>query len=132
MGSEGRDNGEEKIAEVSYRRFPDINRRVLTELLPNRSFISRSPRKRILELFSPLSMLLHEILRSVVDTNDYTSRYTVAPCRGLARSIRQIAPASFSPVPDAPRSVPRRVWTDIFETIELRDQETTRRILAIL
>lgn len=43
-------------------------------------------------------MLLLEILRSVVDTNDYTYGYMVAPCRGLARSICQIALTSFSPI----------------------------------
>lgn len=101
--------------EVSYRRFPDINRHVLTELLPNHSFISQPTRKRVLELFPLLSMTLLRNFRPVVDTNDYTHRYTVAPCRGLARSICQIVLASFSPAPCSLYSlVPWKYFRDDF------------------
>lgn len=63
------EHGGEKMAWVSYRRFPDINRHVLTELLPNRSFISLVPRKSALEPLYPhavrgilLTRYEHELL----------------------------------------------------------------------
>lgn len=100
---------------MSYRRFPDINRRVLTELLPNRSFISPQTYPR-----TPLSRVYHllEIPRSVVDTNDYTYRLQ-------GRSSSRISPIDLS---NRSRVVPTHatrhplplislVWTDIFKMI---------------
>lgn len=87
---------------MSYRRFPDINRRVLTELLPNRSFISPQTYPR-----APLSRVYHllEIPRSVVDTNDYTYRLQ-------GRSSSRISPIDLSnrsrvvPTPTLPTHPP--------------------------
>lgn len=106
---------------MSYRRFPDINRRVLTELLPNRSFISPQTYPR-----APLSRVYHllEIPRSVVDTNDYTYRLQ-------GRSSSRISPIDLSnrsrvvPTPTLPTHPPTYptlpsislVWTDIFKMI---------------